>query len=102
MGILLHSRKYRKVAGATGHRWDAWRSPIGLEAAVAHATGISHGAAHTIGRLLLAEVGGRSLLDSIDARREEDISIGETSCYLIVSRAAKPVVDARLWVEKDL
>ena len=77
------------------------RSPIGLEEAVARATGISRGAAHTIGRLLLAEVSGRSLLDSTDARREEDVAIGETLCYLIVSRGAKHVIDERLWIEKD-
>jgi hypothetical protein len=76
-------------------------SPISREEAVARATGISHGAAHTIGRLLLAEVGGRSMLDSINIRREEDVAIDGTSCYLIVTRGATGDLDERLWIEKE-
>jgi hypothetical protein len=34
-------------------------------------------------------VGDRSMLDLTDPRREDDLTMGGTSCYLIVGRGAR-------------
>jgi hypothetical protein len=71
-----------------------------LSMAVAGATGISVGAAHTIGRLLLPEVGGVSLLDLIHARFKEETEVDSVSCYCISARHPKGP-ELELWVETD-
>ena len=77
------------------------KSPISLEAAVARATGISSGSAHTIGRLLLPEVHGLGLLDLVDAHRGDDVFIEGKSCYSVAARAPKGGRQQELWIEKD-
>ncbi len=79
----------------------ARKSPISLEAAVARATGISSGSAHTIGRLLLPEVQGSGLLDLVDARRGDDVVIDGQSCYSITAQAPKGGRRQELWIEQD-
>jgi len=76
-------------------------SPISLEAAVARATGISSGSAHTIGRLLLPEVHGLGLLDLLDAHRGDDVLIEGKSCYAVTARTPKGDRPQELWIEKD-
>ena len=77
------------------------RSPISLEAAVARATGISSGSAHTIGRLLLPEVHGLGLLDLVDAHRGDDVLIEGISCYSVMAQTPKGGRQQELWIEKD-
>ena len=79
----------------------ARKSPISLEAAIARATGISSGSAHTIGRLLLPEVQGSGLLDLVDARQGDDVIIDGKSCYSVTARTPKGDGPEELWIEKD-
>jgi hypothetical protein len=76
-------------------------SPISLELAVAGAAGISSGAAHTIGRLLLQEVQGLGLLDLVDARLGDDVLIDGKSCHSVTARNPKGDWREELWIEKD-
>lgn len=71
-----------------------------LSMAVAGATGISVGAAHTIGRLLFHEVGGVSLLDLTDPRFNEETEIDGLSCYSVIARHPKGP-ELELWIETD-
>ncbi|MFZ0550490.1 MAG: hypothetical protein WAM21_06755 [Steroidobacteraceae bacterium] len=77
------------------------KSPISLNEAIARAAGISSGSAHTIGRLLLPEVQGESMLDLVDARRGEDVAIDGTWCYSIVARTSTGQRQRELCIEKD-
>jgi hypothetical protein len=79
----------------------ARKSPISLEAAIARATGISSGSAHTIGRLLLPEVQGLCLLDLVGARQGDDVIIDGKSCYSLTARTPKGDRQQELWIEKD-
>jgi hypothetical protein len=72
-----------------------------LELAVARATGISGGSAHTIAHLLRPEVGGRSLLSSLDPRRTEDVAVDGTPCYVIKTRGPRGDFEEELWIERD-
>lgn len=71
-----------------------------LSSAVARATGISAGSAHTIGRLLLPEVGGLSILDLVSPRLEEETDIDGITCYSITAQHPKGG-ERELWIEKD-
>lgn len=79
----------------------ARKAPISLEAAIARATGISSGSAHTIGRLLLPEVRGLGLLDLVDARQGDDVIIDGKSCYSVTARTPKGTGQQELWIETD-
>jgi hypothetical protein len=79
----------------------ARESPLSLGAAIARATGISSGSAHTIGRLLLPEVQGLCLLDLVDARQGDDVIIDGKSCYSVTARTPKGDGQQELWIEKD-
>ncbi len=68
--------------------------------AVAGATGISSGSAHTIGRLLLDEVTGLSILDLVDARLNDDAVINGIVCHSISAHHPKGG-EREYWVEKD-
>jgi hypothetical protein len=54
-----------------------------LSHAVAGAAGVSSGSAHNIGRLLLHEVAGLSLLDLIDPRFGAEVEIAGAPCYTV-------------------
>jgi hypothetical protein len=54
-----------------------------LSTLVAGATGISMGSVHTIGKLLLPQIGGQSLLDLAEPRLDLDATISGTECYVI-------------------
>jgi hypothetical protein len=75
------------------------KTPIKLELAIARATGISRGSAHTIGRLLLPEVGGRSLLNSLESQRTADVEVDGTPCYAIKTRGSRGDHEEELWIE---
>jgi len=71
-----------------------------LSMAVAGATGISSGSAHTIGRLLLPEVGGLSLMDLVRPSRKQDRSFLGAVCYCIDAKHPRgPTLE--LWIEKN-
>ena len=70
-----------------------------LSMAVAGATGISSGSAHTIGRLLLPEVGGLSLMDLVAPTCKKERLFQGTACYCIGAKhPTGPTLE--LWIEK--
>jgi outer membrane lipoprotein-sorting protein len=71
-----------------------------LGVAIAALTGVSHGSVHTIGRLLIPEVTGLSLLDLTDARLEADATIGQSTCYRIAARHPWSGDRMEVWVDK--
>jgi hypothetical protein len=76
------------------------RSSTSLESAIAGATGISSGSVHTIGRLLLPQVGGLSILDLLNPRFNDETIFDGTVCHSI--SAQNPKGGAReFWIEKD-
>jgi hypothetical protein len=72
-----------------------------LARAVARATGVSSGSVHHIGRLLLPEVSGLSLLDLVDAQLDADATIGPMPCYRLTARHPRNGAPEELWIEKD-
>jgi hypothetical protein len=60
-----------------------------LAHAVAGATGVSSGSAHNIGRLLLHEVAGMSILDLINPQFGAEMEIAGARCYSISARLPK-------------
>jgi hypothetical protein len=79
---------------------EASKSITSLSLAVAGATGISSGSAHTIGRLLLPEVRGASILDLLNPRFNGDTEIDGIVCYSITAQHPK-IGERELWVEKE-
>jgi hypothetical protein len=75
------------------------RAKTSLDQAVAGATGISSGSAHTIGRLLIAEVTGVSILDLADAQLNDDVALNGVVCYSVAARHPKGGM-RELWIEK--
>jgi hypothetical protein len=71
-----------------------------LNMALAQATGISSGSAHTIGRLLLRDVSGLSFLDLVGARLMADAAVGGHQCYAISAQHPRGG-EWQLWIEKD-
>jgi hypothetical protein len=71
-----------------------------ISAAVAGATGVSSGSAHTLARLLLPEVGGFSILDLEDLQLREDAVLDRTLCYCIAARHPEGDTE-ELWLERD-
>jgi hypothetical protein len=78
----------------------AVRTVTSLELAIAGATGISSGSAHTIGRLLLPNVEGLSVLGLINPRFNPDLDIEGIVCYSITAQLPK-AGERELWIEKD-
>jgi hypothetical protein len=72
---------------------------VGL--AIAKGTGISSGAAHTISRLLLPDVGGLSILDLVDVRATEDATIAGVQCLSVTAQHPRGAGEWKLWIEKD-
>ena len=82
--------------------WDlnpGIEKPSSLGLALAGATGVSGGSAHTVPALLLpGEVGGRLLTSITDARRMGDAKLGETDCFRVQGTYVNAPVT--LWIEK--
>jgi hypothetical protein len=76
------------------------RSTTSVNLAIAGATGISSGSAHTIGRLLLPQVAGLSILDLLDPRFNDETDIDGKVCHSIVARFPKGG-EQEVWIEKD-
>jgi hypothetical protein len=76
------------------------KSITSLPLAVAGATGVSSGSAHTIGRLLLPEVEGSSILDLLNPQFNGDTEIDGIVCYSITAQHPK-IGERELWVEKE-
>lgn len=83
-------------------KWDirpGIKKPESLGMALAGATGVSSGSAHTIPALLMAdEVCGRRLTDMTDARRIEDDKLGKVDCFRIRAKYAKRPMT--VWIDK--
>jgi hypothetical protein len=71
-----------------------------LERAIAAATGISSGSAHTIGKLLIPVIGGRSILELLDVRQGADTLVDSVPCYAVAATHPKGG-DQQLLIEKD-
>jgi hypothetical protein len=71
-----------------------------VDQALARATGISSGAAHTISRLLLRDISGLSILDLVEARSLDDATVNGIECYLISAQHPRGG-EWRFWIEKD-
>lgn len=82
--------------------WAARRlnSTDSLGMALAGATGVSSGSAHTIPALLMPqEVGGRLLTEVENARRGEDRMCGDHQCFTIEGKYADdPII---IWIDKE-
>lgn len=107
--------EYTRNRRARGDRYIVWRKgeevrtwwdvkpgverPESLELALAAATGVSGGSAHTIPALLLPqEVGGGRLTDLKEARRAEDASLDGVECFRIEGTyGGHPVT---VWIDK--
>jgi outer membrane lipoprotein-sorting protein len=73
--------------------------PPSLGRALAGATGVSGGSAHTIPSLLLPdEIGGRKLTDMTKATRIEDAKLGDFECFRVHGDFAGNQM--MLWIEK--
>ncbi len=71
-----------------------------LNEAIARATGISSGAAHTISQLLLRDISGFSILELVEARSLDDTRFNGIECHLISAQHPKGG-EWRFWIEKD-
>jgi len=78
----------------------AKKSIRSLSSAIAGATGISSDSAHTIGRLLLAEVEGLSMMDLVNPQLGGETSIDGIACYSILAKLPRGG-DREVWIEKD-
>jgi hypothetical protein len=88
---------YRVTKGPTDV--EPLRSSTSLKLAIAGATGISSGAAHTISRLLLPQVEGMSLLDSVNPRFNDATEIDGAVCHSITAEFPRGG-ERELWIEK--
>ena len=74
--------------------------PQSLEIALARATGVSGGSAHTVPALLMPDqIGGRRLTDVSDARRIEDARLEDIDCFRIQGLLGSS--SATLWIDKN-
>jgi hypothetical protein len=72
-----------------------------LESAVAGASGISNGAAHTLAQLLLPGIGGISFLELRNIRFNDDVTVDGAPCYTVA--AEHPTGDSHfeLHIERE-
>jgi hypothetical protein len=78
----------------------AIKTVMPLRQGIAGATGISSGSAHTIGRLLLRDVGGVSVLDLRNPHFNSPTNRDGADCYSISTELPKGG-ERELWIEKD-
>jgi hypothetical protein len=71
-----------------------------LNLAVAGASGISSGSAHTIGKLLFPDIEGRSVLELVSPRCNAETEIDGTVCHSITAVSLKGG-EQEFWIEKD-
>jgi outer membrane lipoprotein-sorting protein len=99
------SVEYRYIIWRNGAEVLSWwdvtpgiKTEESLDMAIAGATGVSSGSAHTIPTLLLPnEISGRQLTDITEARRIDDAEIDSINCYRIQGKyAGDPIT---IWIE---
>ncbi len=82
--------------------WDVTpgiKNPESLGLALAAATGVSSGSAHTVPALLIPdEVGGRRLTDITEAQRIEDAKFDKVDCFRIQGQSVGSPMT--IWVDK--
>ena len=71
-----------------------------LNLALARATGVSLGAAHTLSRLLVREVSGVSMLDLVNPQIGEDTTLDGTACYSLSAQHPRGG-EWGLWIAMD-
>jgi hypothetical protein len=93
--------------GSEAYNWarmgtDAARMAVkeNLSLAIAGATGISSGCAHTIGKLLMPGIGGRSILELLEMRQDADMPVDGIPCYSVTAKHPKGG-DVRFLIEKE-
>lgn len=84
------NKEYRYIIWSGGQEVKSWwdinpgiQKKQSLSMALAGATGVSGGSAHTIPALLLPEVGGCPLTDIRDAKRIDDAIVDNANCFRI-------------------
>lgn len=99
-------RKNRYLVWRNGKEVQTWwdikpevAKPESLSLALAGATGVSSGSAHTVPALLLPEeIGGRKLTEMTEAKKLEDARLDKADCFRIQGLyVAKPMT---LWIDK--
>jgi hypothetical protein len=93
-GTSAYQRKTKHSESATLTSLES------LPVAIASATGISKGTAHTVARLLTPEMEGFSLLDLIEPRLNEQKHIDGITCYSIDAQHPNGSRYG-LWIEND-
>jgi outer membrane lipoprotein-sorting protein len=102
-----HRGEARYIIWSRGREVQTWwdvtpglKEPESLDMAIAGATGVSGGSAHTIPALLLpGEMGGHRLTYMTDLKRMEDAKLGDVDCYRLVGDlAGQPQT---LWIDKS-
>jgi outer membrane lipoprotein-sorting protein len=82
--------------------WDFWsvvEKRETLDLALAGASGVSGGSAHTVPALLLPkEIGGRRLTDMTEVKRLEDAGLDKVDCFRIEGKLADS--PRTLWIDK--
>ena len=89
--VLEWDRLGRSVPTSSGH----------LSAAIAGATGVSSGAAHTIPRLLLPDdVGGFGIDDVVEAKLTGEEEVGRVTCWKVTGRHPSAGCAYVIWIDK--
>jgi outer membrane lipoprotein-sorting protein len=96
----------RHIVWSDGRETQSWwdiapgvRKEESLDMALAGATGVSGGSAHTIPSLLLPEVKGLRLTDITEVRQVENAKLGESECFRIEGKLSQS--PTTLWIDKS-
>lgn len=114
--IMVNGQEFREIIWRNGKDVQTWWNlPLGIEKqsslgmAIAQATGVSGGSAHTVPHLLLPnEVVEWRRKDMWDLERIEDAYIGEVECFRVNGRVDTPADSdgpamtktSTVWIEK--
>lgn len=99
-------QKNRYLVWRNGKKVQTWwdikprvEKPESLRLALAGATGVSGGSAHTVPALLLPkELSGRLLTDITEAKRIEDAKLDKTDCFRVQGKYGTSAMI--LWIDK--
>jgi hypothetical protein len=105
--IRRDGREYRYIVWRSGEEIRSWwdvapgvKKPDSLAVALAEATGVSGGSAHTVPALLLPkEIPGWRLTDMTEAKRIGDDKYGKSDCFRVEGKTAEYPVT--LWIDKE-
>ena len=101
------TKVYRHIVWQQGEQVRVWwdvtpgiEEVESLGLALAGATGVSGGSAHTVPALLMTqEVGGRTLMEMTETKRIDDAKVGEVECMRIEGKFADSPMT--LWLDKQ-